>query len=72
MKQALLIVQIILSIAIVALILIQAKGTGLGQAFGGMGGSYSTRRGVEKTVFFLTIIVAVLFFLSSVVQLLAV
>lgn len=65
-------IQIILSIAIIALILIQAKGTGLGRAFGGMGGSYSTRRGVEKTVFFLTIIVAVLFFLSSAVQLLVV
>lgn len=72
MNQVLLIIQIILSIAIVTLILIQAKGTGLGQAFGGMGGNYSTRRGVEKTVFFLTIIVAVLFFLSSVVQLLVV
>ena len=72
MTHVLLGIQIILSIAIIALILIQAKGTGLGQAFGGMGGSYSTRRGVEKTVFFLTIIVAVLFFLSSVVQLLVV
>lgn len=72
MNQVLIIAQIVLSIAIVTLILIQAKGTGLGQAFGGMGGNFSTRRGVEKTVFYLTIGVAVLFFLSSVVQLLTI
>ena len=59
-----LILQIVLSCGLVALILIQSKGGGLGSVFGGSG-SYSTRRGVEVIVFRLTIVIAVLFFLIS-------
>jgi preprotein translocase subunit SecG len=68
-ENILLIFQIILGIALTGLILIQSKGMGLGAAFGSRIGQYSTRRGVEKTVFSLTIILAVLFFLVSVLQL---
>jgi preprotein translocase subunit SecG len=65
----LLIVQIILGSALVFLILIQAKGIGLGTPFGGaLWGSYSTKRGVEKVIFNLTIALAILFFLSSLAQ----
>lgn len=69
MKNILLIVQILVSVVLSLLILVQAKGVGLGSAFGGLGG-FSTRRGVEKVIFNLTIVFAVLFFLSSVAQLL--
>ena len=72
MKNIFLAAQMLLSIALIGLILIQAKGTGLGSAFGGFSGLYSTKRGVEKTIFYITIGVAVLFFASSVVQLLLV
>jgi len=70
MKLFLNILQIILSIFLIALILLQPKGTGLG-SFGGSLGVYSTKRGVEKAVFILTILIAFLFFLSSFFQLLS-
>jgi preprotein translocase subunit SecG len=62
------IVQIIISIALIAIILVQAKGRGgLGGIFGGEGaGVYRTRRGVEKTLFNVTIGLAVVFFLISI------
>ncbi len=66
MKEALLIVNIILSVAIVALILLQGKGAGLGSAWGGGGEMYQTRRGVEKVTMRLTYILIVLFFLLSI------
>lgn len=65
-------IQIILSIALIALILLQQTGSELGGAFGGGGdgGNVShTRRGFEKTVFHLTIVVAILFALSAIVAL---
>lgn len=42
-------------------ILLQARGTGLGAAFGGEGNVYRTKRGIEKRLFQATIILAVLF-----------
>jgi len=67
------IVQIIISIALIAIILVQAKGQGgLGGIFGGEGaGVYRTRRGVEKTLFNVTIGLAVAFFVISIVSVLA-
>ncbi|OGE26126.1 preprotein translocase subunit SecG [Candidatus Daviesbacteria bacterium RIFCSPLOWO2_02_FULL_40_8] len=68
-EEYLYIVQIILSLMLIVLILIQVKGSGLGSAFGNIG-AYSTRRGVEKIVFYLTIITASLFLLFSLLRLL--
>jgi len=63
------IIQIIISIALIALILLQARGAGLGGIFGGSDSSiYRTRRGVEKTLFNLTIAVAVAFFVVSIIN----
>jgi preprotein translocase subunit SecG len=66
------IIQIIVSIALIAVILVQAKGTGgLGGIFGGEGaGVYRTRRGVEKTLFNVTIGLAVIFFVISIISVL--
>lgn len=65
MKDILLIVNIILSVVIVALILLQGKGTGLGSAWGGGGEMYQTRRGVEKVTMRLTYASIFLFFVLS-------
>ena len=47
-------------------ILLQAKGSGIGTALGGgTGGSFRTRRGVEKTLFQLTIFLAIVFLAIS-------
>jgi preprotein translocase subunit SecG len=66
------VVQIIISIALIAIILVQAKGAGgIGGIFGGEGkGVYRTRRGVERTLFHVTIGLAVIFFLVSIVSVL--
>lgn len=59
---ALNIAQMVLAALLVASILIQAKGTGLGAAFGGGGNVFRTKRGAEKKIFQLTIVFAILFF----------
>ena len=66
------IIQIIISIALIVVILVQAKGEGgLGGIFGGGGqGVYRTRRGVEKTLFNATIGLAVVFFAISIISVL--
>lgn len=58
------IAQIILSALLVTGILLQQRGGGLSPVFGGAG-LYGTRRGVEKTIFILTIILAVLFLAAA-------
>jgi preprotein translocase subunit SecG len=60
-------VQIILSVAIIALVLLQVKGAGLGSIFGGDGGVYRTRRGVEKTIFNATIGLVIFFFILALI-----
>jgi len=56
------IAQGILAVLLVASILLQARGTGLGASFGGEGNVYRTKRGVEKRLFQATIVIAILFF----------
>ena len=61
------IAQIIVSVALIGAILLQAKGSGLGSVFGGDGSVFRTRRGAEKGLFQLTIILAIAFGLLSIV-----
>ena len=60
--------QIALSVFLVAGILLQQKGSGLGSAMGGSNLEYSTKRGAEKFIFRATIVVAVLFIVVSVAR----
>ena len=65
-------VQIVLSIALVACILLQRTGASLGGAFGAdnFSSGFHTRRGLERTLFYATIVLAVLFAASALVNLL--
>ncbi|PIT87682.1 MAG: preprotein translocase subunit SecG [Candidatus Magasanikbacteria bacterium CG10_big_fil_rev_8_21_14_0_10_40_10] len=63
------ILQLILAILLIAVILLQQKGTGLGGVFGGSSNIYSTKRGVDKILHYATIVIAVIFFGISVVRL---
>jgi preprotein translocase subunit SecG len=65
-------VQIVLSALLVTCILLQRTGASLGGAFGAdnFSSGFHTRRGLEKTLFYATIIIAVLFALSALVNLL--
>jgi len=57
--------QIIISILLIVSILLQSRGTGLGGVFGGSGGVYLTKRGLEKKLFIATIVLAAIFILLS-------
>ncbi len=60
------IAQILVGIALTLVILLQAKGSGIGTALGGgTGSSFRTRRGVEKTLLQLTIVLAIVFLAIS-------
>ena len=66
---ALNVVQILLSVILILVLLLQAKGSGFGSALGGSsGGGYRTRRGVEKTLFQMTIVLVAAFVLTSAIS----
>jgi len=54
-----LVLQTLIAITLIFLIVIQAKGTGLGRNFGAS--NYHTKRGMEKTIFYATVILGMLF-----------
>jgi len=60
--------QIGLALLLIGAILLQQRGTELGGAFGGESGIYHTRRGIEKFLFYLTIVLAFAFVIITVVN----
>jgi preprotein translocase subunit SecG len=56
--------QIVISIVLIGVILLQTRNSGLGSSFGG-DSIYKTRRGLDRTLFQMTIALAVLFGLIS-------
>jgi preprotein translocase subunit SecG len=60
--------QIILSIALIASILMQARGTGLSGTFGGDSAVYRSRRGVERRLWQFTVLLLVLFVMFCLVS----
>jgi len=65
LKTVLLIIQVLVSILLVAFILLQQKGSGVGGVFGGESVVYRSRRGVERILHYATIASAVLLSLIS-------
>lgn len=59
------IIQIVLTLALMAMILIQSKGKGLVSGIGSSFTFYRSKRGVERIVFILTIIIAILLIINS-------
>jgi preprotein translocase subunit SecG len=53
--------EILVSVGLIASILLQSRGAGLGAAFGGESSVYRSRRGVEKRLFQFTIVLCALF-----------
>ena len=60
--------QIILSLALIASILMQARGTGLSGTFGGDSAVYRSRRGIERRLWQFTILLVVLFVVFALVS----
>ena len=57
--------EIVVSVALILVIILQARGSGFGGALGGSSSFFRTRRGAEKTLFQLTIVLVVIFILIS-------
>ena len=65
MKTILLVSQMVFAILLILSILTQQRGTGLSATFGGSGGFYTSKRGVEKFLSTATVILATLFVLNA-------
>ena len=61
MENFLIIAQIISAILLIAVILMQQRGSSLGGLFGGSGDIYRSKRGIEKTLFKATIALSIIF-----------
>jgi preprotein translocase subunit SecG len=66
-QNVLLLGQVLVSFALMASILLQTRGAGLGATFGGDSSVYRSRRGIEKRLFQFTIVLAVLFVIFSII-----
>ncbi len=62
---------IITSVALIISVILQSKGAGLGVLSGGdTGGVYTARRGIERTLFWVTIVLSVIFFALAITTIL--
>jgi len=58
---------IITSVALIISVILQSKGAGLGGLTGSdTGGVYTARRGIERTLFWVTIVLSVIFFILAI------
>jgi preprotein translocase subunit SecG len=62
------IVQILVSVVLIGVLLLQARGSGFSATFSSDSSIYRTRRGVERTLFNVTIVLAVLFVVISILS----
>lgn len=70
MKTFFSIVQVVVAVLLSLSILVQQRGSGLSATFGGTGAIYTTRRGPEKVLLIVTVVLAILFVLVSLLLLL--
>jgi len=64
---------IITSVALIGSVILQSKGAGLGGLTGSdTGGVYTARRGIERTLFWVTIVLSVIFFILAITSILIV
>lgn len=59
---------IIISVFLILSVLFQSRGSDLGMSFGGAGGTYRSKRGIEKVLFYATAVLAVLFATLAIVS----
>jgi preprotein translocase subunit SecG len=69
METYLYIAQIVVAVALILVAMLQVRGGGLGGIFGQADTVFRTKRGVERTLFQLTIVLAVIFIILSIVSL---
>lgn len=64
-KEFLPLIQIVVSVVLAVLILLQQRGQALGSAFGQDGGFYATKRGIQKKIFWATIVFGSIFIILA-------
>ncbi len=64
------IIQLISAVALIIAVLLQNRGSGLGSAFGGESNIYHARRSFEKWLFYATIVLAIIFFITAFINIL--
>ena len=69
MNNFLLTIQLVVSVVLITLILLQQRGAALGSAFGQEGGFYGTLRGVQKKIFWTTVVMGAAFIALAVANL---
>jgi preprotein translocase subunit SecG len=69
METYLYVAQLVVAVAVILLVLLQVRGGGLGGIFGQADTVYRTKRGVEKTLFQLTIALVIIFVILAIVSL---
>lgn len=57
--------QVVISIFLIVTILMQEKGVGLSSAFGGGGEFYQSKRGIDRLLFYATVVFSILFIGTS-------
>lgn len=65
LKDFISIAQILISLVLIVLVLMQVKGTGFGAALGGQDSQFRTRRGIQRSLHRLTIFMVVVFLMFS-------
>ncbi len=63
------IIHLVISVLLIAIVLLQQRGSGLGDAFGGDSSVFTSRRGVEKVLYYLTIVFGISFGVVAILQL---
>lgn len=63
------IIEIVVAVLLVGLILLQMQGSGLSGSFGGAGEFYRSKRSIEKLLMWATVVVSVIFAITSVLLL---
>ena len=69
MESYLYVAQIVVAVALILTVLLQVRGGGLGGIFGQADTVYRTKRGVEKTLFQLTIALVIIFVILAIISL---
>lgn len=65
MNTFLTVLQVVIAVLLLLSILTQQRGAGLSATFGGSGGFYTSKRGIEKFLYTTTIVLTTLFILNS-------
>lgn len=63
--------QLIISVLLIVTVVLQSRGSDAGLAFGGGGETFRSKRGLERVLFYATIILAVLFAANSILALIS-